>query len=98
MHGIVKCLLVLVGACGVAVVATFFALFTAGPTVAGGERAVLSLGIFDLLLAALGGGALVWVSSGLDPWPRWLTVIGGTLALLLFLFCWMVLTIIMFNR
>jgi hypothetical protein len=98
MHPILKCLLVLVGAGGLAVVGTFFALFTAGPTVAAGERAVLSLGVLDLLLALAGCGALVWASSGLDPWPRWLSVIGGTLALLLFLFFWMLMTIILFNR
>ena len=65
MHPILKCLLVLVGADGLAVVGTFFALFTAGPTVAAGERAVLSLGVLDLLLALAGCGALVWASSGL---------------------------------
>ena len=98
MHGIVKCLLVVLAAGGLAVAGLFVALFGSGRSIAAGERAVTALGAFDLLLAIGGCAALVWASRGLDPWPRWLTVVGGTLGLLLFLAIWMVMTIIMFNR
>lgn len=98
MHPILKCLLVLLGAGALAVVATFVALFGAGPSVAAGERAVVAVGVFDLLLFVATCAGLVWATTGMSPWPRWLGVGGGAAAFLAFLLGWMVMTVIMFNR
>jgi uncharacterized membrane protein YhdT len=98
MHGIAKCVLVVLAAGGVAVIALFVALFNDGGSIADGERAVMALGLFDLLLWVAASIALVRASAGLAGWPRWLTVFGGSLGLLLFLLVWMFMTLVMFNR
>ena len=98
MHGILKCALVVLAAGGVAVIALFVALFNDGGSIADGERAVMALAVFDLLLWVAASLALVPASAGLAGWPRWLAVSGGSLALLLFLVVWMFMTLVMFNR
>jgi uncharacterized membrane protein YhdT len=98
MHGLVKCMLVVLAAGGLAVLGLFIALFTDGGSIADGERAVMALAGFDLLLWVAASLALVPASAGLAGWPRWLAVSGGSLALLLFLVAWMFMTLVMFNR
>jgi len=80
------------------VLGMFVTAFAAGRTIAGGERAVVAAGIFDLGVIILAIGVFFWTTRSLATLPRVLSL--GALAILelVVLAVAMLLTLVLLNR